>query len=235
MSAELTALTFNIHSRKDGWRQRAPLVVHELRRLSADVVGLQEASTWSRQAAWLAVRLRQRRPRYRSWHTVAFSPMGFLEGDAMLIGLPLTSQAVRRFHTDFRVAQRATVRLSNGREVDVYNTHLADGPRKAALRQKQAELLLDWVATRPNPAVLLGDFNTQPDSDVYHQLTSPFRSAHAVIHGTEPPSTSTSGVLDYVLVSAEWSVLECHTAFDPRDGIAPSDHRGVFARLSLPD
>ena len=55
-----------------------------------------------------------------------------------------------RLGGDARVAQRVTVVLPDGRPLDVYNTHLADGDE--AVRTAQARRLLAWMDERPDSA-----------------------------------------------------------------------------------
>ncbi len=74
-----------------------------------------------------------------------------------------------------------------------------------------------------------------------------FRSAHEAVHGCEPEKTwptpvnaydpSPHGTLDYIYVSEEFRIEDAGLTFDtpsPEDAdLYPSDHLGVFARLSL--
>jgi len=74
-----------------------------------------------------------------------------------------------------------------------------------------------------------------------------FRSAYEAAHGREPEKTwptpvntydpSPPGALDYIFVSPEFVVEEAGLAFDrPSPGdpdLFPSDHLGVYARLTL--
>ena len=233
-SAVVVVATLNVRNTADRWRERAPLLVEQLVELDPDVVGLQEVRRFPGQARWIA------REAGRPWTVRADYKTGWKalwEGIALLSRFPVTGHGRCRLGGDSRVAQRTTVELPDGRSLDVYDTHLADG--HVDLRTAQARRLLEWMDERPDtPQVVLGDFNSRPGSAPVRVLTGRLRSAHALAHGSEPPRTAVGGgVLDYVFVNELVEVVDAWVTFDrpsPADpALLPSDHLGVAARLRL--
>ncbi len=241
-SAVVVVATLNVRHTADRWRARAPLLAEQLVALDPDVIGLQEVRRFPRQARWIAREATRRRGRPPAWEVRTSYKTGvkrLWEGLAVLTQLPAVDPVRLRLGGDARVALRVTVELPDGRPLDVYTAHLADGDQ--AVRCAQAERLLAWMEKRPDvPQVLVGDLNSAPGSGPLKILGRRLRSAYALVHGSEPIRTSVGGrgvVLDYILVNDLVMVLDAWVAFDlpsPRDpGLLPSDHFGVAATLSL--
>lgn len=243
----LVVATLNVRNTADRWRARAPLLVEQLVELDPDLISVQEVRRIPGQARGIAREADRRREEglgpgsdERPWevHTAYKSGVKRLwEGMAVLSRLPVTDRARLRLGGQARVALRVTVTVPDGRTLDVYTTHLADGDKK--LRCSQARRLLAWMDERPGVAqVLMGDFNSAPGTAPYRVLTGRLRSAYAVVHRAEPERTQpTGGTLDYIFVNDLVTVLDAWVAFDrpsPDDpGLFPSDHFGVAASLSL--
>jgi endonuclease/exonuclease/phosphatase family metal-dependent hydrolase len=235
----LVLATLNVRHTADRWRARAPLLIEQLVALDPDVIGLQEVRRFPDQARWIARRAAPAGTAAWQIHkTYKTGLKCFWEGIAGLSRLPVTGHARLGLGNDARVAQRITVELPDGRALDVYNAHLADGDEPT--RTAQARRLLTWMDERPDmPQVLVGDLNSRPTSAPLRLLTTRLRSAYAVVHGTEPPRTVPGdGVLDYILVNElvevhdAWLVFDAPSPTDP--SLLPSDHFGVAAALSLP-
>src|SRR5205085_9584547 len=112
------------------------------------------------------------------------------EGGAVLSRLPGVDVGGRRLRGQARVALRVTVTLPEGRPLDVYSVHLADGPE--ARREAQARRLRAWVDERPDrAAVVMGDCNSRPGSTPVAALLAGgrLRSASADVHGLQPRRT----------------------------------------------
>jgi endonuclease/exonuclease/phosphatase family metal-dependent hydrolase len=241
-SAVVVVATLNVRHTADRWRERAPLLVEQLVALDPDVVALQEVRRFPDQARWITQEAgdRQAGGRERPWAVRTDYKTGWKrawEGIALLSRLPVTGHGRRALGADGRVAQRVTVELADGRPLDVYNTHLADGD--VDLRTAQARRLLAWMDERPDTAqVVVGDLNSRPGSAPVRDMTGRLRSAYAVVHRSEPPRTAVGGgVLDYVFVNDLVEVVDAWVAFDrpsPSDpALLPSDHFGVAAGLRL--
>jgi endonuclease/exonuclease/phosphatase family metal-dependent hydrolase len=257
----LKIVTLNLLNDLRYWDERSPLILAVLRRLSPDVIALQEVSAPHNNAAWLAHQLQG--------YTILLAPKNRhharIEGLAILTRLPVEEHSILPLAGQSRIAQRAILRLGSIRWI-VINTHLFWSPFDDPVRIRQAQRLVDWV---PNelPAVICGDFNALPHYRAIHLLKKRFRSAYQVVHGREPDYTfptllkrgpgmrhmarnttlrligkaaSSAGptwraTLDFIFISQGVRVMDCRVEFDQPSQddpqIYPSDHLGLFAML----
>lgn len=248
---EVRIATLNVRNTVDRWRTRRGLLVAQLVELAPDIIGFQELRMWPNQARWItrqADRVSSGRMRGQCCRRGKTGWLGLWEGIGVLSRLPVVATASLGLGADARVVLRATVRLPEGRLLDVYDTHLAGEGEH--LRVPQAERILDWMAARgPVPAVLMGDLNARPGSPTIELLSGRLRSAHAAVHGAEPDRTAptplrrhytgTGAVLDYIFVNDLVEVRDARLAFDaldPQDPtLAASDHYGLVATVALAD
>jgi endonuclease/exonuclease/phosphatase family metal-dependent hydrolase len=228
----LKCVTFNLlHGGLfSGWRghaqqlsQRLAVVAAELRRLHADVIGLQEASTSPTRgnvAARLAAQL--------GYHVVyapascRLSPcarvnawvargMNFTEGPALVSRFPIAAwdaQVLPRGGqlTEPRVLLYATLQTPWG-PLPVATTHTSGTARQ---HRRIAEVL--WQRRGPLPVLLLGDFNAVEASPAMVLLTqeAEFHDAFRCLHPTAAgytadqalfaPTPTVSQRIDYILV-----------------------------------
>lgn len=172
----LRVLTLNIWNLSGDWRSRRQAIVATLRRCEPDVVCLQEvvASDRGNQAEWLAAEL-------GGWSTAyAGEPVGEaagLFGNAVLSrwSIDASSNAALPYVPDEAEVPRVVVHARTG-GVDVFSTHLAWQLHDAALRERQVQALVRFVAECTDPAaplgpVVAGDFNAEPDSSAMRYLT----------------------------------------------------------------
>jgi endonuclease/exonuclease/phosphatase family metal-dependent hydrolase len=145
------------------------------------------------------------------------------------------------YHTEQRVILGCTIDVG-GSPIDVFCTHFDLVPDQ---RIRQAQDVIDWITTwhPDHPKVLMGDFNSEPDSremaiiraalvDVFHELgvsgderlTFPGGPL-----GSRMPD-GWSGSIDYVWMSQHWRDLEIEVI---REETAASDHAPVVARATL--
>jgi endonuclease/exonuclease/phosphatase family metal-dependent hydrolase len=254
----LTVATLNIWHDAGPWWLRSGLIVAELERLDADLVGLQEVLSYGDgrgQAEELAAPL---------GYDVVFaaasrSSDGDLFGNALLTRLPVRQRAMIALPAD-EVEPRsllcALVDTPAG-ELPVFVTHLAWEPELGAVRARQLSAVLaaieQFVAPHPAalPGLLMGDLNAVPGTDELRQLGTGWVDAWSVAGDgpgvtfdpendyarawDEPPQR-----LDYVFLAADPRVRlrEVETAFVVPaciDGLRvwPSDHYGVRCALEL--
>ena len=236
--------TLNLRNTADRWLARRGLLVRQLVALAPDVIALQELRILPDQGRWIAgevARASGGALRYACHRRPKSGAAGLWEGIGVLSRVPVVSTAWRDLGAQGRVVQLVTVRPPEGGVLDVYNTHLGLGGEP--LRSAQAERVLDWREDRrPAPAAVVGDLNARPGSRTIELLSSRLRSAHLVVHGSEPVRTvptplrrrhtGEGSVLDYVFVNERVDLHDARIAFDELDGdLCASDHYGLVVDL----
>jgi endonuclease/exonuclease/phosphatase family metal-dependent hydrolase len=175
IETRLRVLTWNLWWRFGPWEERQPAIAATLRRIDADVIGLQEV--WSEvdgasQAEILAEGLG-----YHHVYAPGFDDGAVAFGVAILSRWPIAGSDVRRLPTlpgvdEFRVLLEAEIDGPRGR-FELYTTHLNWRYDQSDVRQLQVDALAGMVAEsdgRAYPAVVCGDFNAEPDSDEVRKL-----------------------------------------------------------------
>lgn len=248
----LIVATLNVRNLADRWRERAPLLVEQLVDLQPDIIGLQEIRRPGGQGNWIVHEVNRRLPSDTPRYTIVYAwKTGFRrfwEGLAVMTRLPVIDTARLDLDGGSRVAQRVRVQLTDGRQLAFYNTHLHHRAEDDALRLSQAERIVDWMEDAgDSPSVLVGDLNSEPDTDVVQMLSNRLRSAYRVANGSEPDltaptplnatETSRFATIDYVFVDPRLMLCEAWLTFDrpdPEDSsLYASDHFGIAARVSL--
>jgi endonuclease/exonuclease/phosphatase family metal-dependent hydrolase len=230
LPADLTVVSYNIQtgfSRDNVWSlEQTARVIEEQQ---PDIVLLQEVSRgWiitsgADEARWLSHRLDMNLvwgPSSRDdlWGVVILTRGEVLSSDMRIYD---TTQNLRRG------VLGAAVKTESGAPLYVYNTHL-DNPKGAgAVRLEQVTQLV--AATEgATPAIVGGDFNATPDSDVIEVVLS----AGFVDTGASlPPEATTSEHgqrIDYVFVRGPFQIRETLVP-----DVWASDHRPVVAKLTL--
>ena len=246
--------TFNIRSglAPDGrnlWPLRRSATAAMIRRLDADVVGLQEVFRWQlryllggldgyeasgegrshrRRGEACPVLTRTARLEVAEARTRWFGP----EPDRPGGRLPRAS------FPRLATMVRATDRAGGGTgPVSVVNTHLDE--RRPENRRASAAQLVEWLP-EGEPVILLGDLNTtEDDAAVFSAfLAAGLRpaltgSAGGTVHGFRGGSAGRR--IDHVLVSHHWEVEEAAVITDVAGGRLPSDHWPVRAVLRRRD
>jgi endonuclease/exonuclease/phosphatase family metal-dependent hydrolase len=173
--------TWNLWGRYGPWEERLPAITETLRRVGADIVGLQEA--WEddhrNQASELAEALGYADPVYAA----NLERDGARSGNAVLSRWPIGRREVRRLpregagvaddEGEERLAVLAEVEGPRG-PIQVFCAHLSWRADHSGVRQEQVSAICAFVReSRPRtfPAVLLGDLNADPDSDEIRALT----------------------------------------------------------------
>lgn len=249
MTTELTVATLNIRNLADRWWERAPLIFGDFAALQPDVIGLQEVVYPLQQDRLIGAAGQARYDVHRAW---AGRPE---YGNAALVREGLEVGETERLELGHN---RSALRLAIGPEGagaawSFVVTHLHHTVMDESIRAEQTIELLRWLSAieAPQPLVVVGDFNAEPDEPTYRLMTEAgFRSAHHVANGAEPAITWPSGIvapamdtdgepgcLDYIWVRGAIEVESCRVAFDrPAVGdptLYPSDHFGLLARLRI--
>lgn len=113
-------------------------------------------------------------------------------------------------------------------------------------RRESARLLVERGRALAGklPLIVLGDFNSTPDSEVVATISAALRDARAISQ-TAPYgpletfndfdiSKPAQERIDYIFLSQQWQVLRYAVLTDSVEARYPSDHFPVVARLRLP-
>jgi endonuclease/exonuclease/phosphatase family metal-dependent hydrolase len=250
--------TLNIWHDRGPWHQRLPLIRRELDRLQPGVVGLQEVLRDLGSGAATPETCQAMAIAAGTGYHVAYAPAApshgrdrVWQGNAVLSRWPIREQ--RAFPlpgadvAEPRILLYALVEAPGpGGDLPVFVTHLAWEPHHAPLRLLQAAYVAERVEElAPGPAVLLGDFNAEPDSaEMKHLLDAGFADAWEVgepgytfdrandyARAADEPSCR----IDYVLVRGGAATAGTRLAFtEPESAVWPSDHFGVVTDVALP-
>ncbi len=148
-----------------------------------------------------------------------------------------------------RIATWAVLRdRTTGRRLRVLNTHFDHVGREARLNS--AAIIARWVAEGPDralPAIVLGDFNADPESEPYRRLAEDraagLRDARIATRAPPygPPGTFTGFditkapalPIDHIFITPAFTVERYAVITQHWGGRLPSDHYPVVADLRL--
>lgn len=233
---ELTVMTFNIRSaRGDGVRpeyarRHLDSIVKTIVDHEPDVVLLQELDRGVERTGRVdqfAELVDGTGMLGRFAHAVDYQGGEF--GPAVLTSLPIVSYehiVIPRWGgKEERALQRFRVRLPNGAEVDVYNTHI--DPR-AASRDRQIRRVLE-LTDGAGPAILGGDFNVLPAAAVISDVRA--RWIDGVVGAEHPtfPARAPAIRIDYLFYRGNVESLGVRTL----DHGGASDHRALIGRFTV--
>ena len=255
--------TLNIWNRQGPWAERLPLLRAQLLALDADAIGLQEVLGFTgmpSQAHEIA--------HGTGWH-VHYGPAwqvggGLTFGNAILSPHPLTDCAVLPLpappELDTRTVTFARVDVPHG-PMPFFVTHLTFQAHLGYARKQQVRALAVAAAQlapmEGPPAILVGDFNADPDSDEMRFLRGlatiddvSVYFADAWLVNPEPGFTydrrnpyalrsrEPSRRIDYIYARGNAThlrgePLSARLVLDePSAGVWPSDHFGVVAEIA---
>lgn len=256
----LRVMSYNIRfdNPEDGphaWAHRRDLVGRRIQDQEADVVGLQEA---------LVHQLRDLEARLPGYARVGHGREGGEHGEFCAILVRSARFRVLETGTFWlsetpdepgSLAWGATIpRIATWAHLDdpvagfdffAFNTHLDHRSERA--RTQASRLLVNEVGARTGstPAIVMGDFNADPDSAAYAILSAAWEDAHATardghhgpeatFHGFDGPSTAgATGRIDYVFLKGIRA--RHHAILEERpEGRYASDHLPVFCVVESP-
>lgn len=229
LGTDLTVVSYNLQtgfSRDNHWdlEQQARVIEDQ----QPDIVLLQEVSRgWIitsgvDQARWLSHRLNM---------NLVWGPSSRdgLWGVAILTRGEVLASEMRIYDTteNLRRGVLGAVVARDGGTLHVYTTHLDDPAEGGAVRFEQVTQLVNATG-EASPAILGGDFNATPDSDVVAAVLD----AGFVDTGASLPSDTTTFAtgrrIDYVFVRGPFVVRE---AVVPE--VWASDHKPMVAKVTL--
>jgi len=254
----MRVMTFNIRfeNAADGantWVYRRDLVAETIRRYGPAMVGTQEGK-WNQ-----LMDLKELLPEYHlhapgrvideicQYPTLFFLKKDFavLDGDEFWLSETPRVHRSKSWDSAFpRMLSHARVSLKgSGRFLWAGVTHLDHMGSEARLRQ--AMILAGWAASLEGPAILMGDFNDRPDSEVHAGLTgngSRLRDSWQALGRAEGEQCGTAhgfaGVpkkprIDWILATPEFLVKDACIIRDHFQGRYPSDHFPYAVDLEL--
>jgi len=145
-----------------------------------------------------------------------------------------------------RIATWARLRdKPSGKVFVVLNAHFDH--EGVVARRESAKLLVarGRALAGTLPLIVLGDFNSTPDSEAYATVAAALRDARSI--SQSPPygplatfndfnvAKPAEERIDYIFLSPQWKVLRYAVLTDSIDARYPSDHFPVLARLRLTD
>ena len=182
----LRVVTLNILIDLQLWDWRGPAIVSAFKNTSPDIIALQEVHLSPNTAQWIAERL--------NGYQLYLAPDSGMklgqEGLAILTRLPISQHIILDLGAQNRKAQ--VIHFSqSGQEYALINTHLFWQAGHTPERQKQAQMLLDYLEGLPGHIhqILCGDFNDTPLSPTIKLIKKKLRSAYEAKHGFEAPYT----------------------------------------------
>ncbi len=134
--------------------------------------------------------------------------------------------------------------LPKGRNLPIIVTHLASGTNGQSDRLRQLDELIPWAASRASggPKLLIGDFNSSPDTPEYQRVSAQFHDAwiDAVAAGTARGRmdgiTHKSSRIDYIFYTPG-SGLELRSIENITTGALigteASDHNPLVATFAV--
>ena len=253
----LRVMTFNIRypTDQDGvnrWETRRDLVVDMLRKEEPDVIGTQEL--YKSQADELVSRLPQyewfgagRRGGADDEHMGVFYRKDRLRvqasGDFWLSDTPSSPGSITWGHPYPRMVTWARFeRIGDGAAFTLYNTHLPYRNEDEAARLRGAELINKRVRelSPGDTVILVGDFNTPPESRTHAVLTSTLADAWVASPKRSGPDATFHGFTGRADRRIDWILFRGLTATSVktvtthRNDLYPSDHFPVVAEFALP-
>ncbi len=177
----LTLVSLNLLDDLDLWDQREPLIVRELERLQPDVIAFQEVRMSINNAQTIADRLGG----YEVYLCPKTGERGRRDALAILSRLPVKEHHKFALGHQDRVALR-TVIEHQGATWNIATTHTYWHPLDDRTRLKEAQRLVEWL---PQPGVICGDFNAEPNYPSMLKMKERFQSAHVAANGHEPTYT----------------------------------------------
>lgn len=257
----LRVMTFNLRADcwidgKNRWRFRKPHVETLLKEIDADIVGLQEVKLKMRedlesgltQYHWIG-HPRTKHPAAEQNTLLISKRHQVLEQETFWLSKNPDRIGSSIWYSLFpRICTTAKIKLADGQIVRVYNTHLDCyfSPARSYGLKKIMEYIQSQQEKDPLPVILMGDFNTNPESpliqgitngrwseqqwvavqdydqNLYHQATmGGFKGREKGLH------------LDYIFVSPHYQIGKTEIIKDVKEGRYPSDHYPLLSEIKL--
>jgi endonuclease/exonuclease/phosphatase family metal-dependent hydrolase len=240
-STRLRVMQWNIHKTKGSDGLCNPdRTTNTIVAQNPDVVSLNEVNFFSGDCAWnfdMGLKLRDLMQQKTgvTWYIQSVNPNGV--GNVLLSRLPLISASSYLLDYGRGVAQIGV--SVNGRTVNLFSTHIEY--TTASWRPIQIAEALRWVSNFAEPRIMMGDFNTWPNTTDYYTLTNVVTDgwAAALSAGTASSYNGTGNTeglsrIDYVWLSKNYlSIGNVSVPNTIVNGIRPSDHDPIVSNLNI--
>ncbi len=170
-SDRLRVLSLNIWNRQGPWAERLPIIQQLLQSLDPDVVGLQEVMHLDGAPEDQAQEVARDRPYHVAFASAWHIGNGLQFGNAVLSRYPITTAQSFPLPGESGEETRSLLYCELDTpfgKVPFFNTHLNWRLDHGHVRERQVAAIVDEVQRlAPStgfPAILVGDFNAEPDS-----------------------------------------------------------------------
>ncbi len=235
--------TANLRCLIEDWDQRVRVIAEDIVRVSPEIIALQEVCRepggrdalddlrWEIELIGGGAFESVRAQTHRAWEQ-------YDEGIVVMVRAPILESRVVELPKGAFPRKAIIVRLQSSAGALVFaGTHLSFGSDRALVRQVQLGAARDAVAAMRQPGdaiAIAGDFNETPGSPaVSAALGAGYTDAWAAAQPSDPgltvPSSAPESRIDYLLVGGLEVASAGQFMDTPRQGVWPSDHRGVWA------
>ena len=237
----IRVMQWNIHKTRDSDGICNPdLIASIVVAQNAQVVSFNEVNFYSGVCAWtfdMGAKLESLLEQKTGvqWYRQSVNPNGV--DNVLLSQFPPVSSSSTLLDYGRGVAQMGIV--VNGRTVNLFSTHIEYDV--ASYRPIQISEALRWMTNFSEPRILMGDFNTWPNTDDYWLVASVYQDAWAMALNAGTASSyngtgATHGAsrFDYAFYSNNGISLKSVTVPDTTtSGVMPSDHDPVIAKFTV--
>jgi endonuclease/exonuclease/phosphatase family metal-dependent hydrolase len=258
LGEEVRVMSFNVRypEPRDGsnvWENRRDLLVQTIRMRSPDIVGTQELFHIQGEYiveklsgyAWFGVSRRNSR---QDEHMGVFYRTDRLRvvesGNFWLSETPDVPASMSWNVTLPRMVTWALFELlPSGKRFYYYNTHFPHRREDEEARAKCVEVIVERMSKLPKevPFLITGDFNAPAGGGVQNRFLGTLTDAWTAAAKKSGPEGTFHGFrgtpgaarIDWIMHRGPWKTLEVETITHNENGLYPSDHFPVLARLEL--
>lgn len=163
--------TLNIWNNPTFWNERIESICATVKSIAADVLALQEVRTYLEGEEGISVAEHIATETGYPFYVFLAYPDSPDEGLAILSNIPIdTHDAI--WHYEVEEANYCAMRVTFQVEDHVFgltNVHL--NWRSSVVREAQIKSVRDWIGAGERYEILCGDFNDDPQSEIYRDLT----------------------------------------------------------------